>query len=91
VLERGDVPDVAPREIDAEYIGQPKQKEEAEDEGSAVEVPAAAAEESVAEEAAEPAPDAEVSAAIDPVTEDEQPEAAEATEPSTDEEEQKDV
>jgi small subunit ribosomal protein S17 len=35
VIKRGDVPDVAPREIDAEYIGVPRQKE-AEDEPSDV-------------------------------------------------------
>jgi small subunit ribosomal protein S17 len=31
VLKRGDVPDVAPREIDTEYIGVPRQKETEDD------------------------------------------------------------
>jgi small subunit ribosomal protein S17 len=58
VLKRGDVPDVAPREIDTEYIGVPRQKETEED--SAGESTMDAGAEGAVDEvvAEEPAPEA---------------------------------
>lgn len=60
ILQRGEVAEVAPREIDSEYLGRPKEREAEPAEAPAAEAPAAepVSEEPVAELAAE-APEAE--------------------------------
>ncbi len=74
ILQRGEVPELAPREIDIEYIGRPREREEqptASDEAPATEAmeqPTLAAEES--SEAPESAPQsAETSAQDEPLVE----------------------
>ena len=86
ILQRGEVAEIAPREIDSEYLGQPRERaaKDAEAEPSATETPVAEGEPDAAAEAEAPVAEAEPEAAAEaeaPATEAEPDTTAEAEAP----------